>query len=72
MPSILLPVKPLSGVGCIWQRAVKIFDVDTTARIDRQTRSAFLVLTELEFAWPDVLAQTGFGILIGVERQVIT
>lgn len=71
MPAVLLPVKPLSGIGCIRQRAVKIFDVDLIARIDRQTRSAFFVLTELEFAWPDVLAQTGFGVLIGVERQVI-
>lgn len=71
VPAILFVVEPLSGIRCSWQRAVEIFDVDLIAGVDRQTRGAFFVSAELELAGSDILTQTGFGVLVGVECQIV-
>lgn len=71
MSTVLFAIQPLSSISCGWQRAVEIFDVDLIARIDWQARSAIFVSTELELAGSDVLAKTGFGVLVGVECQIV-
>jgi hypothetical protein len=50
---------------------VEVFDVDPIAWVDRLARSAFFVSAELELAGSNILTQPGFGVLVGVECQVI-
>lgn len=50
---------------------MEVFDVDLVAGVERLARSAFFVSTELELAGSDILTQSGFGVLVGVECQII-
>ena len=50
---------------------MEVFDVHLAAGVDRQASSAFFVFAELELAGPDILAQTGLRVLVGVESKIV-
>lgn len=50
---------------------MEVLDEDLVARVDAQPRGAFFVFAELELAGSDVLAQPGFGVLVGIECQIV-
>lgn len=69
--TVLFAVQPLPGIGCGWQCAVEIFDLNLVAGIDGQASNARWILTELKLAGPDIFTETSLGVLVGIECQIV-